>query len=226
VRVKVKEETLEPVSQASASPVASAVPEQPDTRASAPSAAVPAAPFAANGVPTPELSSDRPIAFTPPRTPVRRSPVPVQGASPQLPAIPPPARPSQPTYHETHEMLRTLTKLINATSLTPSHPTSIEYQINAIDQLLEEKILPRIMKVDKDIKDMIWTRLALETECIAKFKDPGTLPEEYLQKKVYNFGGDDLPPPRNPFEGKRKRAHAEHDEKYVFIVSESSTKTD
>lgn len=55
-------------------------------------------------------------------------------------------------------MLRTMSKLIDATSLDPDHPTSIHYQAIALDRVIEEKILPRLMKVDKDVKDLVWTR--------------------------------------------------------------------
>jgi hypothetical protein len=69
-----------------------------------------------------------------------------------------PSTPPQPTYHETHQMLRILTGLINATSFDPNSTTSIEYKINEIDQLLNEKVIPRLMKVDKDVKDLVWMR--------------------------------------------------------------------
>lgn len=45
----------------------------------------------------------------------------------------------------------------------------------------------------------------LEQHCISQFKEPGVLPDEYLNKQVHNFGGEDLPPPTFDFSAKRKR---------------------
>lgn len=76
---------------------------------------------------------------------------------------PPEATPTPPgavaaTSHQAHEMLRNLTDIIDSTSLNPEEPSSILYRAKALSTILDTTILPRIMKVDKEVKDFVWMR--------------------------------------------------------------------
>jgi hypothetical protein len=77
-------------------------------------------------------------------------------------AIPPPdATPTLPeaaaaASHQAHVMLRSLTDIIDATSLNPAEPSSILYRAKALNSILDTTIVPRLMKVDKDVKDTVW----------------------------------------------------------------------
>jgi hypothetical protein len=73
-------------------------------------------------------------------------------------------------------------------------------------------------------------RIALESQCISRFKEDGVLPAGYMNKKVYNVGGENLPPPRpypqqttntdqdqtSPISNKRKRDS--EDARCLFII--------
>jgi hypothetical protein len=76
---------------------------------------------------------------------------------------PPEATPTPPeaaaaTSHQTHEMLRGLTDIIDTTSLNPEEPSSILHRAKALNAILDTTILPRMMKVDKEVKDLVWMR--------------------------------------------------------------------
>lgn len=62
------------------------------------------------------------------------------------------------TSHHVHEMLRNLTDIINAASTKPEEPSSILLRAKALNTMLDTTIIPRMMKVDKDVKDVVWTR--------------------------------------------------------------------
>ena len=76
--------------------------------------------------------------------------------SPEATPTPPEAAPA--TSHQTHEMLRSLTDIIDATSLKPEEPSSILYRAKALNDILDTTILPRMMRVDKEVKDIAWMR--------------------------------------------------------------------
>ena len=78
-------------------------------------------------------------------------------------ARPPEATPTPPetavaTSHQAHEMLRSLTTIIDTASLNPEEPSSILYRAKALNAILDTTILPRMMKVDKEVKDLVWMR--------------------------------------------------------------------
>lgn len=62
------------------------------------------------------------------------------------------------TSHRAREMLRSLTDIVDATSFLPEEPSSILYRAKALSALLDTAVLPRVMKVDKDVKDLVWMR--------------------------------------------------------------------
>lgn len=62
------------------------------------------------------------------------------------------------TSHQVREMLRNLTDIIDTTSLDPEEPSSILYRARALNTILDTIIVPRAMKLDKDIKDITWMR--------------------------------------------------------------------
>lgn len=62
------------------------------------------------------------------------------------------------TSHQTHEMLRSLADIIDRTSLDPEKPSSILYRAKALDAILDTTIVPRMMRVDKDVKDIVYMR--------------------------------------------------------------------
>jgi hypothetical protein len=55
-------------------------------------------------------------------------------------------------------MLRSLTDIIDAASLNPEEPSSILHRAKALSAILDTTILPRMMKVDKEVKDLVWMR--------------------------------------------------------------------
>lgn len=76
---------------------------------------------------------------------------------------PPEATPTPPeaveaTSHQVREMLRSLRDVIDATSLEPEKPSSILHRARALSTVLDTAILPRMMKVDKEVKDLVWHR--------------------------------------------------------------------
>jgi len=78
-------------------------------------------------------------------------------------ARPPEATPTPPeaavaTSHLAHEMLRSLATIIDTTSLNPEEPSSILHRAKALNAILDTTILPRMMKVDKEVKDIVWMR--------------------------------------------------------------------
>jgi len=78
-------------------------------------------------------------------------------------ARPPEATPTPPevavvTSHQAHEMLRNLTTIIDAASLNPEEHSSILHRAKALTTILDTTILPRMMKVDKEVKDLVWMR--------------------------------------------------------------------
>ena len=75
---------------------------------------------------------------------------------PETTPTPPEVAPA--TSHQAHEMLRSLTDTIDATSLNPEEPSSIFHRAKALSAILDTAILPRMMKVDKDVKDLVWMR--------------------------------------------------------------------
>jgi len=76
--------------------------------------------------------------------------------SPEATPTPPEAAPT--TSHQAHDMLRSLTDIIDATPLNPEEPSSILHRAKALNAILDTTILPRMMKVDKDVKDLVWMR--------------------------------------------------------------------
>lgn len=78
-------------------------------------------------------------------------------------ARPPGATPTLPeaaaaTSHQAHEMLRSLTTIIDNTSLIPEEPSSILHRAKALSAIMDTTILPRMMKVDKEVKDLVYMR--------------------------------------------------------------------
>jgi len=76
---------------------------------------------------------------------------------------PPETTPTPPeaaaaTSHQAHEMLRSLTGIVDAASLNPGEPSSIIYRAKALSAILDTTILPRMMRVDKEVKDFVWMR--------------------------------------------------------------------
>jgi hypothetical protein len=55
-------------------------------------------------------------------------------------------------------MLRNLTDTIDAASLNPEESSSILYRAKALSTILDTVIVPRMMKVDKEVKDLVWMR--------------------------------------------------------------------
>ena len=62
------------------------------------------------------------------------------------------------TSHQVHEMLRSLTEIIDTVSFDPKEPSSILYRAKALNAILDTAIVPRMMKVDKDVKNITWMR--------------------------------------------------------------------
>jgi hypothetical protein len=62
------------------------------------------------------------------------------------------------TTHQVHQMLRSLTEIIDTASLNPEETSSMLYRAKALNTILDTTIIPRMMKVDKDVKDIVWTR--------------------------------------------------------------------
>jgi len=62
------------------------------------------------------------------------------------------------TSHQAHEILRSLTNIIDTASLNPEEPSSILHRAKALSAILDATILPRIMRVDKEVKDLVWMR--------------------------------------------------------------------
>ena len=75
-----------------------------------------------------------------------------------LETTPTPPEAAATTSHQAHEMLRSLTDIIDATSLNPEEPSSILHRAKALNAVLDTTIVPRMMKVDKDVKDLVWMR--------------------------------------------------------------------
>ena len=75
-----------------------------------------------------------------------------------LETTPTPPEAAATTSHQAHEMLRSLTDVIDATSLNPEEPSSIIHRAKALSAILDTAILPRMMKVDKEVKDVVWMR--------------------------------------------------------------------
>ena len=75
-----------------------------------------------------------------------------------LETTPTPPEATVATSHQAHEMLRSLTDIVDATSLNPEEPSSILYRAKALSAILDTTILPRMMKVDKEVKDLVWMR--------------------------------------------------------------------
>ena len=62
------------------------------------------------------------------------------------------------TSHQVHEMLRDLTDIINTDPLDPEEASSILCRAKALNAILDTTIVPRMMKVDKDVRDLLWMR--------------------------------------------------------------------
>ena len=73
-------------------------------------------------------------------------------------ATPTPPEAAVATSRQVHEMLRSLTGIIEATPFNPEEPSSIPYRAKALSAILDTTILPRMMKVDKEVKDNVWMR--------------------------------------------------------------------
>jgi len=76
---------------------------------------------------------------------------------------PPETTPTPPeaaaaTSHQVHQLLRGLRSIVAATPLDPEDPSSILHRARTLSAILDTTILPRMMKVDKDIKDVLWMR--------------------------------------------------------------------
>lgn len=78
------------------------------------------------------------------------------GRQPEATPTPPEAVPA--TSHQAHEMLRSLTGIIDGASLNPEEPSSILYRAQAVDAILNTTVVPRLMRVDKDVKDILYMR--------------------------------------------------------------------
>ena len=78
------------------------------------------------------------------------------GSQPEPTPTPPEA--TAATSHQAHEMLRRLTDIVDAASLNPEEPSSILYRAKALSTILDTTIVPRMMKVDKDVNDIVWMR--------------------------------------------------------------------
>jgi hypothetical protein len=70
----------------------------------------------------------------------------------------PPPEGTATTSHQVHEMLRSLTDIVDTVSLDPKEPSSILHRAKALNAILDTTIIPRMMKVDKDVKDIAWMR--------------------------------------------------------------------
>ena len=86
-----------------------------------------------------------------------------EGETGDIVVHPPEATPTPPeaaaaTSHQAHEMLRNLANIIDTTSLNPGEPSSVLYRAKALNTVLDTTILPRMMKVDKEVKDFVWMR--------------------------------------------------------------------
>ena len=73
-------------------------------------------------------------------------------------STPTPPEATAATSHQTHEILRSLTDTIDTTSLNPEESSSILYRAKALNAIIDTTILPRMMKVDKEVKDFVWMR--------------------------------------------------------------------
>lgn len=73
-------------------------------------------------------------------------------------ASPTPSEAAAATSHQVREMLRSLTDIIDANSLNPEEPSSILHRAKALSTVLDTAILPRMMRVDKEVKDLVWMR--------------------------------------------------------------------
>jgi len=75
-----------------------------------------------------------------------------------LETTPTPPEAAAATSHQAREMLHSLTDIIDATSLNPEEPSSILHRAKALNAVLDMTVVPRMMKVDKDVKDLVWMR--------------------------------------------------------------------
>ena len=82
----------------------------------------------------------------------------IHGATRPPEATPTPPEAAVATSHQAHEMLRSLTTIIDAASLNPEEPSSILHRAKALSAILDTTILPRMMKVDKEVKDLVCMR--------------------------------------------------------------------
>jgi hypothetical protein len=76
---------------------------------------------------------------------------------------PPEATPTPPeavaaTSHQVREMLRSLKDVIDTPSLESEESSSILHRAKALSAVLDTAILPRMMKVDKEVKDLVCHR--------------------------------------------------------------------
>lgn len=92
-------------------------------------------------------------------------------------STPTPPEPAAATSHQTREMLRHLAHIINTTSLNPEEPSSILYRAKALSTILDATIVPRMMRVDKEVKDFVYMRVAVERRLGPRFKEKRVPPE-------------------------------------------------
>jgi len=139
--------------------------------------------------------------------------------------IPTPPEAVVVTSDQAHEMLRSLTDIIDTGSLNPVEPSSIFYRAKALNTLLDTIIIPRTIKMDKDVKDIVWMKVAVEEHLGSRSKGKGTLPRSggsgisnvrsglsstaprpLSLKRSREEGGDQgLPPPTQLWASKRTR---------------------
>jgi len=103
-------------------------------------------------------------------------------------------------------MLRSLTEIIDAASFDPEEPSSIIYRAKALNTILDTTIIPRMMKVDKDVKDIVWMRAAVGKHLGPQFK------EKDVSSEPRNNGGSDarsFPGPRLPLPKRSREEESE-----------------
>lgn len=73
-------------------------------------------------------------------------------------ATPTPPEAAVATSRQAREMLCSLTDIIDTIPPNPEEPSSILSRAKALNAILETTIVPKMMKVDKDVKDIVWMR--------------------------------------------------------------------
>lgn len=109
------------------------------------------------------------------------------------------------TSHQVQKMLRGFAGIIDTTSFDPEEPSSILYRAKTLNTILDTTIVPRMMKIDKEVKDMLWMRAAIDTTLGSQFKENVILAgprqsEVVCARSDLSFPAPGPPSPKRPRE--------------------------